>query len=116
MSLTFYQICPNPSNNFGPFLYWYRFRQRLAWCAARSRVNQIVIPMRDDLTAPPPLTHSIGISTSPEHGLTSAELLRGADKALYAAKAAGRNCIVKASVVAAASAFNQTTAINTYVI
>jgi hypothetical protein len=65
---------------------------------------------------PSPPTLSIGIATSPEHGLTSAELLRGADKALYAAKAAGRNCIVKASVVAPAAAFNQTNAINTYVI
>jgi diguanylate cyclase (GGDEF)-like protein len=82
----------------------------------QARVNEIVIPMPDGLAAPLPPTLSIGIATSPEHGLTSAELLRGADKALYAAKAAGRNCIVKASVVAAASAFNQTTAINTYVI
>ena len=72
--------------------------------------------MPDGVTAPPPPTLSIGIATSPEHGLTKAELLRGAENALYAAKAAGRNCIVKASVVASASAFNQTTAINTYVI
>lgn len=82
----------------------------------QARVNEIVIPMPDGLTAPAPPTLSIGIATSPEHGLTSAELLRGADKALYAAKAAGRNCIVKASDVANASAFNQTSAINTYVI
>jgi GGDEF domain-containing protein len=72
--------------------------------------------MPDGVTAPPPPTLSIGIATSPEHGLTKAEFLRGAEKALYAAKSAGRNCIVKASDVAPVSAFNQTTAINAYVI
>jgi PleD family two-component response regulator len=68
------------------------------------------------LASPAPPTLSIGIATSPEHGLTSAELLRGPDKALYAAKAAGRNCIVNAADLAPASAFNQTSAINSYVI
>jgi len=68
------------------------------------------------LTAPLSPTLTIGIATSPEHGLTSAEFLRGADKALYATKAAGGNFIMKASEVAPASAFNQTSAINTYVI
>jgi len=37
------------------------------------------------------LTASIGVAVYPEHGATSAELLRAADVALYAAKAAGRN-------------------------
>lgn len=36
---------------------------------------------------------SFGLSFFPEHGDTTDALLRAADKALYAAKAAGRNCV-----------------------
>ena len=45
---------------------------------------------------PKPPTLSIGIASSPEHGNTAATLLRAADMALYAAKAAGRDRIVRA--------------------
>jgi diguanylate cyclase (GGDEF)-like protein/PAS domain S-box-containing protein len=41
-----------------------------------------------------PLTLSVGIAQAPEHGLTADELLRAADEAMYAAKQAGRDCIV----------------------
>jgi len=41
-----------------------------------------------------PLTISIGISIYPTHGRTSTELIEAADKALYFAKANGRNKIV----------------------
>jgi diguanylate cyclase (GGDEF)-like protein len=34
---------------------------------------------------------SIGVSLYPQHGLTSDDLLRSADKAMYRAKAAGKN-------------------------
>jgi diguanylate cyclase (GGDEF)-like protein len=37
------------------------------------------------------LTASLGIATFPHHGQTGDELIRAADTALYAAKAAGRN-------------------------
>ena len=40
------------------------------------------------------LTASIGIAQSPEHGLTADELRRAADEAMYAAKQAGRDCVV----------------------
>jgi len=39
------------------------------------------------------ITVSMGISCFPEHGETKDELLRMADKALYAAKNNGRNCV-----------------------
>jgi diguanylate cyclase (GGDEF)-like protein len=39
------------------------------------------------------VTISQGIARSPEHGSTIEELIAAADTALYAAKAAGRNCV-----------------------
>jgi two-component system, cell cycle response regulator len=38
----------------------------------------------------PSITFSSGIAAFPEQGISADELLRAADKALYAAKAAGR--------------------------
>ena len=38
-----------------------------------------------------PITASFGVATMPDHGSEPALLLRAADRALYAAKAAGRN-------------------------
>jgi len=42
----------------------------------------------------PAVTLSIGIAQAPEHGHSAEELLRAADRALYAAKAQGRDRIV----------------------
>ncbi|MDO9301875.1 MAG: GGDEF domain-containing protein, partial [Anaerolineales bacterium] len=39
-------------------------------------------------------TLSLGIATFPIHGSSGKEILLAADKALYQAKSAGRNCIV----------------------
>ncbi len=39
-------------------------------------------------------TISAGIASAPEHGSTAAELLQAADKAMYAAKHAGGDCVV----------------------
>jgi diguanylate cyclase (GGDEF)-like protein len=63
----------------------------------QTLVSQIVIPMNSDQPSPAPPTLSIGIATSPEHGVTGDELRRGADKALYHAKETGRNRIVMAA-------------------
>jgi diguanylate cyclase (GGDEF)-like protein len=63
------------------------------------RVANVEIPMPADQMMPEPPTLSIGIATSPENGQTGQDLLRGADKALYEAKAAGRNRIVRARAV-----------------
>jgi diguanylate cyclase (GGDEF)-like protein/PAS domain S-box-containing protein len=41
-------------------------------------------------------TISLGVAAYPDHGVTDQELLRAVDRALYAAKAAGRNCTVSA--------------------
>lgn len=38
-------------------------------------------------------TLSIGVAAFPQHGHTVEQLMRAADRALYAAKAAGRNCV-----------------------
>jgi diguanylate cyclase (GGDEF)-like protein len=62
----------------------------------QSRVSEMDIAMPNNQTPPRPPTLSIGIATSPEHGTTGEELMRAADKALYAAKAGGRNQIVRA--------------------
>jgi diguanylate cyclase (GGDEF)-like protein len=63
----------------------------------RVRVADLQIPIGANQVLPTPPTLSIGIATSPEHGRSSEALLRSADMALYAAKAAGRNRIVRAT-------------------
>lgn len=44
-----------------------------------------------------PMTVSVGVATYPQDALTAVDLVLAADKALYAAKAAGRNRVVKAA-------------------
>ena len=48
-------------------------------------------------------TFSAGVACFPENGVDAHRLLLSADEALYNAKAAGRNCIISARIVAAAS-------------
>ena len=48
-------------------------------------------PFRHQAEVPLDITISIGGAAFPEHGSTPATLMRSADKALYAAKAAGRD-------------------------
>jgi diguanylate cyclase (GGDEF)-like protein len=55
----------------------------------RSAVEKIV-------DTPTPVTISIGVATTSHSGQTLPEALSHADRALYAAKAAGRNCIRRA--------------------
>ncbi|MCU1433260.1 MAG: diguanylate cyclase with sensor [Actinotalea sp.] len=61
----------------------------------RRRLGEIHIPLRagDDGLR---VTVSIGVSSFPDNGDSATELLASADVALYAAKAAGRNCVVAA--------------------
>lgn len=65
----------------------------------QARVSEIMIRMPDNQPSPPAPTLSIGIATSPEHGDGGEILLRVADKALYAAKTAGRNTIIQGVAV-----------------
>ena len=44
-------------------------------------------------------TFSAGISSCPRDGETATQVFRAADAALYAAKAAGRNCVIDSSVL-----------------
>jgi diguanylate cyclase (GGDEF)-like protein len=76
---------------------------------ARARELQrsvlaLTLDLGDGRTSPPPPTLSIGISSFPEHGNTAEALMRAADQALYAAKAQGRNTIVRAISVNAITA------------
>jgi diguanylate cyclase (GGDEF)-like protein len=64
----------------------------------QARVALMVIDVPENQAKPLPPTLSIGIATSPEHGLSGDELLRGADSAMYLAKNTGRNRIVSAEL------------------
>jgi diguanylate cyclase (GGDEF)-like protein len=65
----------------------------------QARVAAMTLSMTAHHSPLTPPTLSIGIATSPEHGLSGEELLRGADMAMYSAKSSGRNRIVRAAVV-----------------
>jgi len=58
----------------------------------RSDVKALRIHYRDKMIGQ--ISLSIGVAQSPEHGETGDDILRAADEAMYAAKAAGRDCIV----------------------
>jgi diguanylate cyclase (GGDEF)-like protein len=57
----------------------------------RELIGRIRLP-----SVPVAVTASLGVAAMPEHAGEPDELLRAADRALYAAKAAGRDCVVVA--------------------
>lgn len=54
----------------------------------RELIAAIDVPEVDE-----PITASFGVAAFPEHGAKRNELLDAADRALYAAKASGRDCV-----------------------
>jgi diguanylate cyclase (GGDEF)-like protein len=62
--------------------------------ALAERVHELRVRYRnEELTA---FTFSAGVAAFPAHGATAGELMLAADRALYAAKDAGRNCTLSA--------------------
>jgi len=59
----------------------------------RSAVSAVVLASESN-GAVPPITVSIGLALLPEHGNDVAGLIDLADKAMYQAKASGRDCVV----------------------
>jgi diguanylate cyclase (GGDEF)-like protein len=64
-----------------------RIRARIA----AIRVSALGVATTPEIAEARPLSASIGVSHSPQHGTELAELLRAADAALYHAKRTGRN-------------------------
>ena len=62
--------------------------------AIRQDVKNLVAPSSGSLF--PSVTMSVGVAAFPDHGQTSEELLAAADRALYRAKAAGRDRVAVA--------------------
>ena len=52
---------------------------------------------RDEGSDPIIITASLGVSSFPQHGTSSDQLMESADKALYVAKKGGRNRVISAS-------------------
>jgi diguanylate cyclase (GGDEF)-like protein len=66
--------------------------QAEAACGAAERLRELVaqLPLTPD-NAAARVTISLGVAVAPMHGLTPPELVQAADRALYAAKRAGKN-------------------------
>lgn len=65
----------------------------------RERINNLQLRYREQLLGR--MTVSIGIAEATENSMTAEELVAAADKALYAAKRAGRDCIIAYSEIKA---------------
>jgi diguanylate cyclase (GGDEF)-like protein len=68
----------------------------------RERLNETVFLTGEGLHLR--MTASFGLATFPQHGSTLPDLIRSADTMMYAAKAAGRDCIVVADALRPAAA------------
>jgi len=60
----------------------------------RQGVSQLQVDYREQCLKN--ITISVGVAVFPKHGMTTDDVLKAADEALYRAKAAGRNRIVVA--------------------
>jgi diguanylate cyclase (GGDEF)-like protein len=68
----------------------------------RRGIQQLSVEHYEHLL--PSITVSLGVAAFPVHGTTSTALLKMADRALYLAKAAGRNRVVTADALDSSSA------------
>jgi diguanylate cyclase (GGDEF)-like protein len=74
--------------------------------AIRSGVSRIAIARPSDSAMT--ISVSLGLSVFPQHGVSPEELLRHADRALYRAKAEGRNRIIAAGPLSKTRFFEAT--------
>jgi len=58
----------------------------------RAKVRGLEVTYRHQAIGP--ITISIGVASYPQHGFSAGKLLAAADKAMYAAKNAGRDCVM----------------------
>ena len=58
-----------------------------------ERLRRLIAALGPDSEVPVPLTASVGVAAYPDDAATPLDLVRAADRALYQAKAAGRNCV-----------------------
>lgn len=58
-----------------------------------ERVRRLIAALGPDSDVPLALTASVGVAAFPEDAASPLDLVRAADRALYQAKAAGRNCV-----------------------
>ena len=59
----------------------------------RQHVEQLRIPLSLSEEGHVAVSLSIGLATAPKHGMSFETLFAAADRALYQAKAAGKNCV-----------------------
>jgi|GEM_PF-3961437 len=72
-------------------------QEAAAGIAEKLRLATEAISVRYGEKNLPRITISLGVASHPNHGSMPMELMKAADAALYASKAAGRNCITLAS-------------------
>lgn len=60
----------------------------------REQISRLEVQHGDIIL--PPVTISVGVATFPQHGETTEQLLKAADRALYRAKECGRNRVCRA--------------------
>lgn len=68
--------------------------------AERLRNAMTAVKIESGVSEIPPITISVGVAIFPDHGASIEDVIRSADKALYAAKQAGRNRVEVAAVAA----------------
>ena len=74
----------------------------------RSTKEHVFVSGRDD-DSPVELCLTISIGLLSAHTYSAEQIIVAADRALYAAKAAGRNCVIRASEIPATAAATFTT-------